>query len=80
MSAQMYFVGTGQAKKSLFIALLRKVIILIPLALFLPRFFGVMGIYYAEPIADMTSAATAGFLLYFTIKNLLKDISNKSIS
>ncbi|AQS54317.1 Multidrug export protein MepA [Jeotgalibaca dankookensis] len=80
MSAQMYFVGTGQAKKSLFIALLRKVIILIPLALFLPRFFGVMGIYYAEPIADMTSATTAGFLLYFTIKNLPKDISNKPIS
>lgn len=46
---QSSFLGLGQAKISLCIALLRKVILLIPLALILPRFFGVMGVYYAEP-------------------------------
>lgn len=73
MSAQMFFVGTGQAKKSLFIALLRKVIILIPLAIALPKAFGVMGIFYAEPIADITSATTSGILLYLTMKKLTND-------
>ena len=70
MSAQMFFVGVGEAKKSLFIALLRKVIILIPLALILPNYFNVMGIYYSEPIADILSATTSGILLYMTLRKL----------
>ena len=39
------FVALGQAKVSVFIALLRKVILLVPLALLLPRWMGVMGVY-----------------------------------
>ena len=70
MSAQMFVVGGGEAKKSLFIALLRKVIILIPLALILPNYFDVMGIYYSEPIADILSATTSGILLYMTLRKL----------
>ncbi len=38
-------------RRFLLLQLLRKVILLIPLALILPHFFGVMGVYYAEPIA-----------------------------
>jgi len=72
MSAQMYFVGTGQALKSLFIALLRKVFLLIPLALLLPRFFGVVGIFYSEPIADIISASTSGVLFFFSMKKINK--------
>lgn len=72
MSAQMFFVGTGQAGKSLFIALLRKIIILIPLAIILPNFFGVLGVFYAEPVADIISATTSGFLLFFSLKKLKK--------
>lgn len=70
MSAQMYLVGTGQALKSLFLALLRKVFLLIPLALLLPKFLGVRGIYYSEPIADFISATTSGFLLFFSMKQM----------
>ena len=72
MSAQMYFVGTGQALKSLFIALLRKVFLLIPLALLLPRFFGVVGIFYSEPIADIISASTSGVFFFFSMKKINK--------
>lgn len=61
---QPTFLALGQAKISLFIAMFRKVILLVPLALVLPRFFGVMGIYYAEPISDIISAATACILLH----------------
>lgn len=73
ISVQIFFAGTGQAKKSLFNALLRKMIILIPLAIALSNLFGVMGIFYAEPIADVTSATTSGILLHLTMKKLLKD-------
>ena len=59
LSCQITFLSLGQAKISLFLALLRKVFLLIPLAIILPHFFGVMGIYWAEPIADVVSAFTA---------------------
>ena len=70
MAAQRTFVGLGKAKTSLFIALLRKVILLIPLALILPNFIGVKGIFLAEPIASFTSAITSGIFLFFTYKEL----------
>ncbi len=68
---QSSFLGLGQAKISLFIALLRKVILLIPLALILPHFFGVMGVYYAEPIADVCSVVTAVTLFLCSIWKIL---------
>ncbi len=59
MACQSAFMAMGQAKISLFLALLRKVILLIPLAILLPRVTGsVMGIYAAEPIADVLASAT----------------------
>jgi Na+-driven multidrug efflux pump len=72
MAAQSTFVGLGKAKTSLFIALLRKVILLIPLALIFPKFLGVNGILLAEPIASTVSAVTSGILLYLTYKKLEK--------
>lgn len=68
---QSIFLGLGQAKISIFLALLRKVFLLIPLAIILPRFFGVMGIYYSEPIADITSATTAIILFLVSIRKIL---------
>ena len=68
---QPTFLGLGQAKISLFIALLRKVILLVPLALIFPNFFGVMGVYYAEPVADMTSAVIASILFLCNIRKIL---------
>ena len=68
---QSMFVGLGQAKVSLFIAVLRKIILLIPLALVLPLFFGVTGVYLAEPIADITSATTATCLMLYHFGRIL---------
>lgn len=67
MTCQSTFMGLGKAKISLFIALWRKVILLIPLALILPRFMGVDGVYWAEPLADGISAVTAGVLFTLTV-------------
>lgn len=73
MGCQTTFMGLGQAKISLFIALLRKVFLLIPLAIILPKFFGVMGIYYAEPISDITAATTAGLIFLCVHKKIVSD-------
>lgn len=55
-ACQNMFVALGQAKISIFIALLRKVFLLVPLALVLPHFMGVTGVYAAEAISDATAA------------------------
>ncbi len=55
-ACQSAFIALGQAKISIFIAILRKLILLIPLAFILPMKFGVMGIYLAESISDATAA------------------------
>ncbi len=68
---QPTFLALGQAKLSLFIATFRKVILLVPLALILPLKFGVMGIYYAEPVSDITSALTATLLFLLNIKKIV---------
>ena len=71
-TCQSMFVALGQAKISLFIALLRKVILLIPLALILPNFLGVKGVYLAESVADATSAICCTVIFALTFRKILK--------
>lgn len=68
---QTIFLALKQAKISLFIALLRKVFLLVPLALVLPYRFGVAGVYMAEPIADTVAAITCGVIFLSVIKKIL---------
>ncbi len=72
---QPTFVGLGQAKLSLAIAILRKIVLLIPLALILPLHFGVMGVYYAEPISDILSVTVAVILFLTNIRKILSQES-----
>lgn len=72
-ACQQTFLGLGEAKLSMFIALLRKVILLLPLSLVIPRVFGLLGInqllglYVAEPVSDFISASTCT-ILFFVIE------------
>lgn len=70
MCAQMLYIGTGQARVSLFMAALRKVILLIPFTFLLPIFFGAKGVIYAEPVADILSVCVSGTLLWIGVRNL----------
>ena len=70
---QQSFLALGQAKVSLLLALLRKIVLLIPLIYILPLFFGdkLFGVFVAEPIADILAAATTTVcFLVFAKKNL----------
>lgn len=73
-ACQNMFVALGQARISIFIALLRKVILLIPLALLLPRFWGVNGIYAAEAISDATAAVCCTLLFAWKFPKILSRI------
>lgn len=53
----------GKAIPALVLALLRQVILLTPLILLLPRFFGLTGIWIAFPAADIAAALITGWML-----------------
>lgn len=70
-ACQTTFVAVTEARISLFIAILRKIILLVPLACILPIFFGVGGVYYAEGIADLTAATICGTIFFFRFRRIL---------
>lgn len=80
MAIQPTFLALGQAKISLFIAMLRKVILLVPLAIILPVFMGADGVYIAEPVSDFISAGTAIVLFRTGIKRILSRESLEKVT
>lgn len=70
-ACQNMFVALGQAKISIFIALLRKIILLIPLAFVLPHFMGVAGVYAAEAVSDATAAICCTLLFFWQFPKIL---------
>lgn len=72
-ACQQSFVALGQAKISLFLALLRKGVLLIPLIYLLPLFFEnqVFAVFLAEPVADIAAAATTGTLFFTRLPRIL---------
>ena len=73
-ACQQTFVALGQAKISLFLALLRKVILLLPLILILPRLITghqVMAVFLAEPVADVLAALTTGSMFLWRFPRIL---------
>lgn len=73
-SCQQTFVALGQAKISLFLALLRKIILLIPLIFILPQFLSdkVFAVLLAEPVADFIAAAVTGALFFSRFPSILR--------
>ena len=62
----------GQAKVSLLLACLRKLILLIPLIFIQPHFVSnpVFGVFVAEPVADTIAVATTAALVFREYKKL----------
>ncbi len=75
-TCQSVFIALGQAKISIFIAMLRKVILLIPLALTLPRWMGVSGIYAAEAISDGTAAICCSIIFAIAFPRILNKVKS----
>ena len=72
IACQQTFVALGQAKISMFLALLRKVILVVPLAIILPKLgMGTDGLFYAEPIADIIAVTTTMTLFALNFNRML---------
>ena len=73
ISTTHYFQATGQPLKANILSLLRQIILLIPLILILPRFFGLDGILYAGMWADILTGVIVLFFVITEIRKLNKE-------
>ncbi len=59
----VYFQSIGSSKVSMFLSLLRQVIILIPVIILVPKIYGLNGVWISQPIADIGSMVIIGLFL-----------------
>lgn len=77
-TAQQTFVGLGKAKRATFFSLFRKVIIVVPLTIILPKFFGIDGVMLAEPISNLVGGAAAYTTMRLTVFRELNTLQKKA--
>lgn len=65
-----FFQAIGRASTAMFLSVSRQVIILIPLILILPKFYGLRGVWISTPIADLTSSLMTAFFIVKLFKEL----------
>lgn len=77
-AGQSAFVALGKAKFAVFFSTFRKVIIVVPLVLILPKLWGlgITGVFLAEPISDFIGGLACYITMYFTVR---KDLKRKSM-
>lgn len=68
-TGQSVFVALGKAKKAVFFSIFRKVIIVVPLTLLLPRIagMGVNGVFWAEPISNLVGGVACFITMLLTV-------------
>lgn len=78
IACQQTFIALGNAKTSVFLAVLRKIILLIPLIYILPNFFAdqAIAVFMAEPVADFLAVCTTVTLFTIYFKHLLTQKAN----
>ena len=76
IACQQTFVSLGNAPVSLFLAIFRKIIVLIPLIYILPAIMEnkCNAIFLAEPIADFIAVSVTATMFYFIFKKSMKEI------
>lgn len=79
-ACQQTFLALGQAKISLFLACLRKIILMIPLIFILPHFFEnkVFGVFLAEPVSDIIAVIVTGTAFFISFPKILEKGSKNS--
>lgn len=77
IACQQSFIALGNAKTSLFLALLRKILLLVPLIYIMPLFMAnkTTAVFMAEPVADILAVSTTAVLFFIQFRKAMKEIS-----
>lgn len=73
MTLQNINVALGQAKSALILAVIRKVVILIPLCFVLTHFLGVKGVYLSEGIADFVAGIITATVIFTSFPRIFRE-------
>ena len=78
VSCQQTFIAFGNSKISAFLAVFRKIIVLIPLIFILPLFMqdDVLAVFLAEPIADTIAVLTTATLFTFEFRKVMRKMKD----
>ena len=78
IACQMTFVSLGNALSSVTVAIIRKFVLLLPLIYIMPNLVDnrTIGVYLAEPIADILAVTFTAILFVFQFKRALKKITD----
>lgn len=71
--SSQYFQAIGKPIQSTILGLSRQLLLLIPLLLILPRFWGTEGVWRTPPIADILSAIITAIVIYLEVKSINKN-------
>jgi putative MATE family efflux protein len=72
MVASTFFQSIGKVGKAIFLSLTRQVLLLLPLLIVLPKIYGVKGVWYSMPAADLLSFIIAVWLLLAQYRDSVK--------
>ena len=77
IACQMTFVSTGNAPCSIIVAIVRKFVLLLPLIYLMPQLIEnkTMGVYLAEPVADVIAVTFTAILFAVQFKRSLKSLN-----
>ncbi|WP_304965027.1 MATE family efflux transporter [uncultured Oscillibacter sp.] len=80
IACQQTFVALGNAKTSLFLAVLRKIILLIPLIYILPNFFAdkTFAVFLAEPAADFLAVTATASMFAIQFKRSMAELEGSA--
>lgn len=71
-----FFTSIGAPKKGIFLSLTRQIIFLLPLLLIFPYLFGIDGVMYTAPIADLAAASVSIFMVVREFK-IMTELENR---
>ena len=82
IACQMTFVSTGNAPCSIIVAIVRKFVLLLPLIYLMPQLIEnkTMGVYLAEPVADVIAVTFTAVLFAIQFRKSLKKLSTDEAS
>lgn len=81
IACQMTFISMGNAAASITVAIMRKFILLLPFVYLLPHLVEnqTMGVYLAEPVADVIAVLFTVVLFYFQFKKAMRKLEENTV-
>ncbi len=73
------FQAIGKARSAIFLAFSRQVLFLIPIVIILSRIYGLQGVWFSFPAADVASFIVTWIMVRHELRNISRQANNKAL-